>query len=71
MKEVLASKGWVMVYECWSCGHKQYFRHPEKTGYEIRIKNKNKTFSILLNNTIIAGPFWGFELEEKLLKYAN
>jgi hypothetical protein len=72
MKQVLESKGWVMYYECVvPCGHKQYFNHPEKNGYEIRAKVKNNTFSILLNNMVIAGPFWGFEIEEKLLKYAN
>lgn len=71
MKQVLESKGWVMYYECASCGHKQYFKNQKKPGYEIRAKVKNNTFSILLNNMIIAGPFWGFEIEEKLLKYAN
>lgn len=71
MRQVLESKGWVMYHECMSCGHKQWFNHPEKAGYEIRAKVKSNTFSILLENKIIAGPFWGFEIEEKLLKYAN
>jgi hypothetical protein len=71
MRQVLESKGWVMYHECETCGHRQHFSHPEKQGYEIRTKVKNNTFSILLNNMVIAGPFWGFEIEEKLLKYAN
>jgi hypothetical protein len=68
MREALEAKGWVMYYECiLTCGHKQYFNHPDKKGYEIRSKIKNNTFSILLNNMIIAGPYWGFEIEEKLI----
>ena len=67
MKQVLESKGWIMYYECvLMCGHKQYFNHLDKKGYDIRAKVKNNTFSILLNNMIIAGPFWGFEIEQKL-----
>lgn len=69
MKQVLESKGWVMYYDCLTCGHKQYFNHPDKKGYEVRAKVKNNTFSILLNNLIIAGPFWGYEIEQKLLQY--
>jgi hypothetical protein len=66
MKEVLEAKGWIMYYDCITCGHKQYFNHPDKKDYEIRAKKNNNTFSILLNEMIIAGPFWGYELEEKL-----
>lgn len=71
MKQTLESKGWVMYYECISPCAKQHFNHPDKPGYEIRTKFKKQTFSILLNNNIIAGPFWGYTLEEKLLIHIN
>jgi hypothetical protein len=70
MKQLLESKGWVMYYSCDFCGGKQYFKNNDKAGYEVRTRIKNNTFTIMLNNRIIAGPFWGYELEEKLLKYA-
>ena len=70
MREELESKGWLMYYECLqTCGHKQYFSHNEKPGYEIIFSVKSNTFVILLNNNVIAGPFWAFELEQKLPKY--
>lgn len=70
MKQVLEAKGWVMYHECNTCsGHRQFFKNENKPGYELRIKVKNQTFSILLNNMVIAGPFWNYQLEEKLLQY--
>jgi hypothetical protein len=70
MKQVLEANGWVMYHECNTCsGHRQFFTKEGKTGYEVRIKTKKNTFSILLNNMVIAGPFWGFELADKLAKY--
>jgi hypothetical protein len=69
MKEALQSKGWVMFYECVMPCAKQQYNHPDKPGYEIRVKPKRQTFSILYQNNIVAGPFWGYQLEEKLLQY--
>jgi len=72
MKEKLLANGWEMFHECDSCvGHRQYFSNKAKKGYEIRTRVKNNTFSILLNNTIIAGPFWGYQVEEKLKQYVS
>ncbi len=71
MKAILEAKGWVMYYECFVPCAKQYFNHPGKKGYEVRVKTKNKTFSILLNNMMIAGPFMAYELEQKLIQYAS
>ena len=72
MKEVLEANGWKMYHECDTCsGHKQFFKNDDKPGYEVRVKVKNNTFSILLNNMIIAGPFWNYQLEESLTKYVK
>ena len=72
MKQILENNGWKMYHECIvPCGHKQYFNHPDKKGFEVRAKVKNNTFSILLNNLIIAGPFWGYEIEQKLLQHVK
>lgn len=67
MKQQLEELGWKMYYECQSCGFKQFFSHAEKVGYEVRIRPRQNTFSILKDNMVIAGPFWGYELKAKLL----
>ena len=72
MKQILEAKGWVMFHECNTCsGHRMFFKNDSHPGYEIRNKTKNKTFSILLNNLIVAGPFWEYQLEEKLNQYVK
>ena len=71
MKQILEAKGWVKYYECNTCGHKQFYKNVNNPGYEIRTRVKNNTFSILLNNMIIAGPFWGYQLEEKISQYVK
>lgn len=58
-----------MYSECPTCGGggvKQYFNHPDKKGYEVRCKPRTNTFSILLNNHVIGGPFWGYLLKQKV-----
>lgn len=69
MKETLEGNGWTMYYECQTCGHKQYFSNPSYAGYEVRVRQKKQTFSIVLNNLIIGGPFWAYQLEEKMKKF--
>ncbi len=72
MKEVLEARGWTMYYECTRCdGKRQYFANPSFKKYEVRTRLKKMTFSILLNNHVIAGPCWGYQLEEKLNKYVT
>jgi hypothetical protein len=66
MKAKLIALGWVLYYECLTTCKKQYFNHPEKAGYEVRVRTANKTFSIILNNRIVSGPHWEYQLEEKL-----
>lgn len=67
MKEKLLELGWKMYYECDLCqGHMQFFTNEAFPGYEIRIKIRNNTFSILLKNLVIAGPFWGYDIEKKV-----
>lgn len=61
-----------MFHECNApCGHKQHFSHAEKSGYEIIARVKAKTFSIKYRNQIIAGPFWSYQLEEKLNEHVK
>jgi hypothetical protein len=70
MREILETAGWVMYYNCNTCGgNKQYFNNLSKPGYEIRTRPKNNTFSVVLNNRIVAGPFWGYQLEQKITEY--
>lgn len=67
MKEVLEAKGWVMYSSCTCGGGRQFYINNSKPGYEVRIRTKNKTFTILQKNMVIGGPFWGYQLEDKLL----
>jgi len=66
MKTKLIAMGWTMFHECVSPCAKQHFNRPDKPSYEIRVRTKNKTFSILLNNMVVSGPHWEYQLEEKL-----
>lgn len=67
MKEVLVNAGWLMYYSC-NCGgtYKEYYSNKSHLGYEVRIKPKRQTFTILNMNHIIAGPDWGYNLQKKL-----
>lgn len=72
MKESLEAKGWVMYHECNTCqGHKQFFKNNDKPDYEVRVRLKSKTFSILQKNMVIGGPFWEYMLDEKLNQYVK
>lgn len=70
MKEKLEALGWHMYYKCNTCGgQKQYFSHSSFPGYEIRCKLKYQTFSIILNNHHVGGPYWGYQIEAKLAEH--
>lgn len=70
MTEALTTRGWVKYYDCLVCNTLvQFFNHPDKNGYEVKVKPKKNTFSLIIDNRIIAGPFWGYQLEEKMNQY--
>lgn len=69
MKEQLIALGWLMYYECITPCAKQYYSNAAYPGYEIRVRTRKKTFSIVLNNVIVGGPFYSYQLEEKLKKF--
>lgn len=70
MKELLLSKGWVMYYECTlRCGHKQWYNNTQHIGYEVVVKGQ--TFTLQLNNQVIAGPLYGYQLEQTLNKFVK
>lgn len=58
-----------MYHDCDACGHKQYFTNSTKRGYEIRTRVRTQTFSILLDNRVISGPFNAYLLKSKLDEY--
>lgn len=66
MREKLEANGWVMYWQCGAPCFKQYFNHADFDDYEIRYKIKSKTFSIMFKNQVAAGPFWEYQLEQKL-----
>lgn len=69
MNELLTNQGWAMYYSCLCGGGKKYYNHPDKAGYEVRIKERSNTFSIVKDNNIISGPHWGYMLQENLNLY--
>lgn len=70
MKAKLEAKGWFMYYECTlRCGHKQFYNHVQFKGFEVVVKDN--IFTIRLNNQVIAGPFHGFQLDEKLKQFVK
>jgi len=71
MKEQLLARGWVMYYKCKCSGGKEYYSNASFPGFEVRIRIKNNTFSIILSNMVIAGPFWGYQLKEMVDKYVK
>lgn len=66
MQKTLEDNGWFMYYECLTCGHKKFYTHKDHPGYEVRTREVSKTFSILLNNMIILGPLFEWDLKQKL-----
>lgn len=71
MKTILTSNGWIMFYECKNPCAKMHFNHPDHPGYEVRVRTKSNTFSILYKNLIIAGPFWQYQLSDKLKEHVK
>jgi hypothetical protein len=70
MKELLTSKGWYMYYSCNCDGsYREFYNHQKYPGYDIRIRPKKQTFSILQNNHLIAGPTWGYNLQKTLQQH--
>lgn len=70
MKQQLEAKGWVMYYECRKrCGNKQYYNNVQHPTYEVVVKGN--TFNILMSKHVIAGPFWGYQLDEQLTKFVK
>lgn len=69
MKQQLIALGWNMYYECITPCAKQYYDNKQFPGYEIRVRTRKNTFIIVLNNVIIAGPFYAYQLEEKLKQF--
>lgn len=70
MKQQLEGLGWKMIHECDTCkGIKQTYTHEGHTGYEILTVVRTNVFSILRENRIVAGPFWGYQLDETIKNY--
>lgn len=69
MKDQLIALGWVMYYECVTPCAKQYYNNAAFPGYEIRIRTRKNTFLVVSENNIIGGPFYAYQLEEKLKKF--
>jgi len=69
MKAQLIALGWIMYYECITPCAKQYFNNTAFPGYEVRVRTRKNTFSIVSENIIIGGPFYPYQLEEKLKKF--
>ncbi len=68
--QLLIDKGWKMYYSCMCHGTlKEYWTKEKHKNYEIRIRPRRNTYSLLLNNMIIKGPDWLYKLENTLKEY--
>lgn len=64
----LNDRGWQKYHICGGCtgGAKHFFANPAYQNYVVRVRPLKTTFVIMLDEIIIAGPFWLYQLEEKL-----
>lgn len=70
MRSKLTIKGWIKYHSCYCGGSlKEYYNHPDHKGYEIRLRPGQASFTLLLDNQIIAGPLYIYKLEETLQAY--
>lgn len=70
MKQILINHGWIFFHAC-MCGgsRREDYKHADYPAYEIRIRPTNPvrlTFTILNRNMQVAGPEWGYKLENKM-----
>lgn len=67
MKEALTAAGWIFESECSTCkGKVQFYKHKDHGDYRVQIKIRSNTFSFLNANRVIAGPYWGYQMADKL-----
>lgn len=67
MNQVLKDNGWVLYHTCKTCkGLVQHYNHKDHAGFEITIRVARNTARILKNNSIIAGPFWAYSMQQQL-----
>lgn len=69
MKEALEAKGWAQYYWCRCGGGTGYYSNSSFPRYQIRAKTQS--FSIYLDKHAIAGPFYQYQLDEKLKQYVK
>jgi hypothetical protein len=63
----LEKGGWRKFYECNCDGSlRQHFENKAHKGFEIVIRPTKNTFRIKMNGQLIGGPFWGYELKQKM-----
>jgi hypothetical protein len=72
-EQAINEGGWTMFHECGACkgGRRRFYNNPAFPGYEIRYRTSQTTFSIMLNNQKIAGPFYGYMLKDKLKEHVK
>lgn len=70
MKQLLTEKGWKMYYSC-HCGGtlKEYYSHVNHPFYEVRVRPRKGSFTILNKNQVVAGPHLGYLLSKKMSEH--
>jgi len=67
MKEMIENKGWLFHYSCMCGGSlRQHYLNKAFPNVEIRIRPLKQTFTIMNTGMQIAGPDWGYKLENKM-----
>lgn len=71
MHQKLTELGWKKYYDCKTCPQnpKSYYSHKDHKGFDIVVRTRSQTFSIVLNNRTVSGPHWGYQMADKLKNY--
>jgi hypothetical protein len=70
--QLLLDLGWTNFHTCTTCsryGPVQYWSNKAFPGYEIRVRTRKNTFTIVSKNMQIYGPAWVYTLESALKQF--
>jgi hypothetical protein len=70
--QLLIDLGWTNFHTCTTCsryGPVQYWSNKAFPGYEIRVRTRKNTFTIVSKNMQIYGPAWVYSLVDVLKQF--
>lgn len=70
--QLLISQGWKNYHTCTTCsrfGPVQYWSHEVHKDFEIRVRIRKNTFTLLSRGMQIHGPAWTYQIESVLKQF--